>query len=535
MKNIFKKSAYLSALVLCFGIIISCEEDFTNINSGVVSNTKFSTNDTIIDVLVSNVPVDRIRTDGLDLLGAPFFGFQGQYLLGAYVNENYESFEASIVSQVLINTGLQRVSFSNPGNLRVETTIDTVFLRIPYQATLQSNTTRPVYSLDSVIGNDAFDLNIFEISAFLNTLNPADPSKRNRYFSDTDYRQRTTDTLNVPASRVFRPTPNDTLLIVKRRNSLGEVHKLDSIRYATTQSPDLALPMAIIGLKKSFAEETFLNNYETPNFASQTAFNDFFRGIIIEAKEKNQGTGQRSGSLISFNLRDAASDAGKSLIEVYYTNTFFGANNQIDTVLTQNHTFQLGGVINNKYNVTNRVYPVNNEVILQGAAGSEAEVKILEPAQLDFLKSKNWLVNDAALTFYINQDSDTTNVPFRLYLYKNGVDELGNTELSQIKDVNTEGEFTFSGVLRYDANNKKDSYTFKITDYLSDFLSGETSDNPPLRLKVFNTSDIPTSATNASFTGYSWNPKAVTILNGDATANGTRRAQLKISYTEKEN
>jgi hypothetical protein len=89
-----------------FAGVISCEEDFIDIRSGVVSNTKFSTNDTILEVLVSNAPIENIRADGLSLSGTPFFNRQGQYLLGAYINDQYENIEASIVSQISINISL---------------------------------------------------------------------------------------------------------------------------------------------------------------------------------------------------------------------------------------------------------------------------------------------------------------------------------------------------------------------------------------------------------------------------------------------
>jgi hypothetical protein len=149
------------------------------------------------------------------------------------------------------------------------------------------------------------------------------------------------------------------------------------------------------------------------------------------------------------------------------------------------------------------------------------------------LRAKNWLINDAALTFYINQDSDTTNVASQLYLYKRG-ESLNSSAVttSHIKDILSEGIVSFGGFLERE-NNKKDHYTFRITDYLSDILSGATDYNPPLRLKVYNTSD--TQITDTIFKNYNWNPKTISILNGDENLNGVRRAQLKISYTKKNN
>lgn len=537
MKKIIRKSAFLGVLVFVFAGVISCEKDFTDIGSGVVSNTKFSTKDTVLDVLVSNTPIESVRADGLDLTAQPFFGFQGQYLLGTYINDTYEDIEASIVSQININPTLELVSYTNEDvELDVVTKIDTAFLRLPYYATLQSNTDRPIYTLDSVIGNQSlpFTLNIYELETYLSTLNPSDPTKRNAFSSDEVYQTKSTS-LTAVENMDFVPTPNDTLVIIKRRNSLGDLYTTDTIRYTSNANSEIPLPMAIIPLKKSFIQEVFLDNYGTSNFASQNAFNNYFRGILIEAKEKTHASGDRGGSLISFNLRNSSVSSLNPFIEVYYTNTFFKKNTtEIDTVITKTHTYQLGGIANNKFKMSNRTYPVNNEVKIQGAAGSEASIQILNGNELTDLRSKNWLINDASLTFYINQAADTTIAPYRLYLYKKGDNGNGGTILSQIKDVYSEGEFSFGGGLEYE-NNKKDRYNFRITDYVSDLLSGKTNYNPTLALKVFTISDVPAIVGDTIYNRYNWNPKAVSILNGDKAVNGTRRAQLKISYTEKKN
>ena len=529
VKKSIRKTAQIGVMFLLFAGVISCEKDFTDIGTNVVSNTKFTTHDTILEVLLSNVPIENVRADGLDLTDAPYFGFQGQYLLGVHNRDQYEKIEASIISQVNINTALSISTFTNPDNLVFETSIDTAFLKLPYYSTLVSNTDKPEYTLDSIIGDKAipFTLNIYELETYLNTLNPADPTKRNRFLSNETYQNK-----GIPLTEIedfdFMPTTKDTLVIIKRRNSLGDLYETDTVKYTNNPSSEIPLPMAIIPLKKSFVKEKFLDNYETPNFASQNAFNDYFRGLVIEAKEKTKG-----GSLISFNLRNSSISSLRPLIEVYYTNTFFKKNStEIDTVIKVNHSYQLGGIINNKYNMTDKVYTTNNQVILQGAAGSEAKVEILNSTELEALKQKNWLINDASLTFYINQNADTTAIPSRLYLYKRGENSNGSAILGQVKDVYSEGAVLFGGALLKN-NNKKDRYTFRITDYLSDLIGGETNYAPPLRLKVYNISDFPASAGDTIFRPYSWNPKAVTILNGDESINGIRRAKLKISYTKK--
>lgn len=522
MRNIIRKSVYVGVLFLIFSGIISCEKDFTDIGTSIIGNSKFSTKDTILEVLVTNAPVESVIADGLSLTG----GLQDQYLLGNYVNDDYESVEASIISQVAINTSSELVTYDNPDNLEVVTTIDTVFIKLPYQATLISNTTRPIYELDSVIGNQElpFTLNVYELDTYLSRLNQTDPTKVNQYLSNATYQNKGIQ-LNELADIDFTPSVNDTLMIIKRRTNDGNLYATDTVKYTTTSNANLPLPIAFIPLKKNFGQNVFLDNFGGDNFASQDVFNNYFRGITIEAKEKTHASGEKGGSLIGFDFSNTSSTLNPS-IEIYYTNTFL-RNGTIDTVFTRNRSFQLSGIVNNSFKMTDKVYPSNNEVKLQGLAGSEATVKILNGTELTDLRNKNWLINDAALTFYVNQSSDITIVPNNLFLYKNG----GGTNLSHVKDSYSEQSF-FGGALENESDNPN-KYTFKITDYISDLLSGETDYSPELRLKVFNTSDTPISDT--IYKNYNWSPKAVTILNHDETLNGTRRAQLKISYSERKN
>lgn len=534
VKKFLKRSIVLLILFSFLIFVVSCEKDFTEINTDVISNTKFDVKDTIIDIIVTNAPVDNVRGDALGLNFAPFSGLQGQYLLGVNINDDYEDVEASIVSQIGINTSAKLATYENPDNLPFATQIDTVFIKIPYQATLLSNTDKPEYRLDSVIGNAPFTVNVYRLNTYLSVLNPDDPSKINTYMSDFDYDydNASGNELNEILDMEFVPNTKDTLFKITRRSADGNLFDTDSIRFTTTSNIGVPIPMAVIPLKKSFAKEVFLDNFEGVNFASQDVFNDYFRGIVIEAKERATATNDRDGSLISFSMNNGSSELNPS-IEIYYTNTYFKQNtNEIDTVVKQNRSFQLSGIINNSFKMANRTYPDDNQVVLQGLAGSEANVQLLSNIQLDDLRAKNWLINDASISFYINQSIDTTLAPFRLYMYKKGQNASNATVLSQIKDTYTEGNLFAGDLIR--ENNKKDRYTFRITDYISDLLNGETVYNPDLRLKVHNATDGPLSVIDTIFRSYNWSPKAIYILNHEQT-NGDRRAQLKISYSQKKN
>lgn len=497
--------------------VLSCEEDFTNIDSNVLTNTQFNTNSTTVDVTTENSALNRVQSDnisrGLD-----------QYLLGVYASPDYEKLEASIVSQLSITTGIQVIDDENiyGADTTVVTKMDTVFLKIPYQVTL--NTEGDAYELDSIIGigdqTKAFTLNVYRSNTYINQLNPSDPSKVNTFFSD-DVFEKTGDPLGTNSA--FKPNVNDTAVVISRRLYNNTIATKDTLQLFSSSTSIVPIPFIRIPLNKEKFRELFLDKYGTGEFDSQDAFNNYFRGLILEA------TGDE-GSLLSLNFNSTNSALIPS-IEAYYTNTVLKSGTTILDTITKNNSFPLSGFRVNTFKMNdgnNKVYPENGEIIIQGTAGNEGSVSLFNQTKIDELRSNNWLINDAALTFYINQNADTSHVPDRLYIYKDNTSINGG--YSQVTDVLTESAFDgIAGQLERDNTGKVEKYTFKLTDYVSDILNGETDYSPALRIKAFNPSDLPT--TDTIFNNFSWNPKAVTLF-GNSTA---KKAVLKISYSENNN
>lgn len=507
-----KKSAYISVFILFITIVVSCEKDFQDIATSVVSNTKFETKDTILDIVITNKQITSVRADGLTIGGT-----LGQYLLGVYNNPNYEKVEASIVSQLALDTG---ISFKDVGervygnDTTIVTTIDTVFLKLPYQATLKTGTTSE-YTLDSIIGDQTrpFTLNLYRTDTYMSRLDPVNPSKASNFQSDKTY-QLLPGELNAQINYPFMPKATDTIMLYKRRLSNGTIYTTDTVKLSNNN------PFARIALDETKMKQIFVDQYDTSNFETQDAIEQYFKGLYIQA------TGNE-GSLISFNITTSNLSLRPS-IEVRYTKTVLkGGTTVLDTIKKSN-SFLLSNFSTSVYKMDEKVFPNNGNIVLQGTAGNMAQVQILAANELNALRSKNWLINDASLTFYVNQNiagTDTIVTPFKLFLYKDGALK------SQIKDILTEGPESFGGNLIIN-NNKPDYYTFKITDYISDLLSGESNYNPTLGLKVLNSSDIPTTTTDSLITNYSWTPKVVTLLN-HLNSNGARKARLKISYSKK--
>jgi hypothetical protein len=516
VKIFIKRSVFLSALFLIFSGIISCEKDFNDIGTTIINNSQFATNDTILEVEISMVSIDQVRGDGIGLPA----GILGQYLLGVYNNNNYQKIEASIVSQLGIFSNFDVVGGEDTDTTDVHTEFDLAILRIPYQATLTSVNPR-VYSLDSVIGNreTPFTLNVYEIDRFLNNLDPVNPSQGNSYQSNltsADY-SPIGSALNADMNYQFIPSETDTVYYFDRTLKSQETFK-DSIKLAN------GIPFATIPLNKQKFEE-FMSKYDNAEFDSQDAFNNYFRGILLEA------TGS-DGSLVSLSLSDIPPS-----VELYYTNTVTNSTTgTVTDTIQKNDSYQLTGVRNSLYKMSGSGTASGNQFPIQGTSGTMANIKIFKDG-LAGLQAKNWLVNDASLTFYVDQNTvgfDTIATPSRLFLYKNGVDASNNPNPSVLKDLLSEGPDVFGGLRELSDDKRPNKYNFRITDYVSDLLSGASNYNPVLGLKVYNPTDSPTTDTIVN--SYNWNPKAVMLFNhlpADGELEGTRKAQLKISYSER--
>lgn len=514
VKEILRKSIYFGVVVSFLAFVVSCEEDFADLGSNVISNLKFDTNSIEYDVTVENSPLTELQTDNITRQ-------PGQYLLGVYNNPDYEKLEASIVSQLAVTSGLRVVDRNYGADTTVVTKIDTVYLKIPYQATL--NGTTGVYEIDSVFGDilKPFNLNVYRSNTFMNEFNPLDPTKRNSYKSNDVFEKIGTE-LNSTIDYPFIPNESDTIIAIKRRSHDDSVVRTDTVKITFSITNTAPIPFGRVPLDKAQLKSLLLDKLESSEFESQAAFNNYFRGIILEA------TGNE-GSLLSLNLNNTNTDLIPS-IEIYYTNTVLVSGNSVDTIIHKNNSFPFSGFKVNTFKMDEKTYPNNNEVKIQGTAGSEGKLQLLTPAVVNELRSKDWLINDATITMYINQSADTSNVPERLYLYKSY--NIGTSEItSQIKDAYTEANFGgIGGNLNRDDNGKKDHYTFNITDYISDIVSGEINNFPDLKVKAYNRSDEPFSLSDTIFTNFSWNPKTVTLFN---SLNSSRKPVLKISYSER--
>ncbi len=516
-----KQFALFSVFIVA---ILSCESDIEGIGTNIVENGVFTSNQYNSDVKTYNKNILKRKAKSL-----------GQYLLGVYHTNDFGKLEASIVTQLA-----PPVDF----DFGTDPVIDTVILTIPYQSTRIGNIdvdvagetiAVPEFELDSIFGDQTvdFNLNVYELTSYLNTLDPANPSELLEYYTDYTYNYNA----NPLYSGTFKPNAKDTVVYVNRPEVIIDyntmAYDVDTIKN-TNSVPAIRLP-----LDKTFFVNNFLQNANL--LESNEAFVTFFKGLYIEATENTNS----KASVLSLNL------SLESNVTIYYTNTIvvdetiYDVDQNGDGVIEaganvrtkQSATFIFSGITTNTYardyttstanDFLTSPNTVNGEekLFVQGAAGSIALIDLFTNDDLNTLRTNNWLINEANLTFYIDQTAENLNIPEKLFLYN-------YDENAQIIDMFTQGPDLIDGNLLRDDDENPLSYTVDITDYVSKILTPtDPITSSTLAIRVYNPLDIPTSTLDTEIKDYSWSPKGV-VLHGNQSSDVDKRVKLEITYTE---
>ncbi|MEN8186542.1 MAG: DUF4270 domain-containing protein [Bacteroidota bacterium] len=541
--NIFKNVGVV--LLLIFGIV-ACEKDIEDIGVDLVDNGAFDVGGETVDVVAYNIDIDSSRVDNNG-------EFKPGYLMGVYHNDDFGYINSTLISQLRIPyTGID--FGQNP-------TIDKVVLDIPYfyedfRDTIKDNSGNDIaftnLKLDSIYGNTdiEFQIKISELETFLNTLDPEDPTQNKKYYSDRDYSKSNQIYLGN-----FKPNRNDTVLYVERESVIigkdpddgSFIYDRDTVKNVKVFNGDsLAVPSMKFILNEDYIRTKFVDQSGSYVFDSNDNFINYFKGLYIEAIGNH-------GSLVNANV-----NGGK--MTIYYTNeeekdegdeedlNFNGVKGEEGITINVKHemSFSLSGVKSNKIErdyggseVENKL--INPDIIngedklyVQGAAGSEAVIKLFSDESIQEIINNNWLINEANLTVYVDRDaSESDDVPKRLYLYKYKTN-------SAVEDLTFKGPEIFGGTLEYKEEGIPSEYVpyrykFRITKYISDLLKNYDplqSESAVLALRSYHPTDFNSTNPLDTIVGdYSWVPRGV-VLHGNFPKENDKRIRLEIKYSK---
>ena len=348
-----------------------------------------------------------------------------------------------------------------------------------------------IYEIDSIYGNHEarFDLKVYELKYYLSQYDPTtDFQKNSKFFSNTDYFQ----------SGFFGETLHDgpyQLNFEELRFNYQEddpdTEDVDERETVETRlTPRIRLP-----LDKSFFQEKILDQEGKSVFSNEDNFSKHLRGIIIKADNFEDDL---------YLLLDIANSRIRIEYEFDQVNTNGTEDDTSDDVTEkESKTFLLSFGLNfNTIKNSNSNAQIDQEIL--AGQGDEPSQKIFLSGNglfstlrlfddehqgdqlLDEIRDNQWVINEANLVLYIDQDQynllDPSQFPDRLYLYKYdyGIPitdfTIDNTVNNSAKNRN---KYIYGGILELDDEDKPYSYKFRITDHVNRLI---TNDSTNLRL-----------------------------------------------------
>lgn len=332
-----------------------------------------------------------------------------------------------------------------------------------------NNLTTPLpklYAIDSLFGDrDAtFNVSVSKLNYFLRQLDPEKNFEQSQaYYSDFQINSYKEETLFNQAIQL----DFDEVAIVT-----------DTIKIA---------PRMRIALDPDFFQQTLINKEGSSELSSIENWQDYFRSIAIE-------TSNFSTPLLMLL------DVTNMLVRVEYDYQTKETNDAgAEVIVTKNNQFLLNAAAAIKFNTLIQSTPpdaILNDIVstsqqehiaLSGGLGSVAILNLFEDNEvLEALKGQPWLLNEANLTLYVNQqetDFYNSSLPQRLYL-SNADNAAPIIDFTQdTSATSTLSRLVYGGYLVEE--EEKQYYKIRITDHLRNIISNDST-NVPLQLSLSN-------------------------------------------------
>lgn len=408
-----------------------------------------------------------------------------------------------------------------------------------------------IYEIDSIFGNReaTFDLKVYELKYYLSQYDPAtDFEKESKFFSNTDFYERgffgqtlhnDSYQLNFEELR-FNYTEDDP--------ETEDVDERETVESRLT-------PRIRIALDHDFFQEMILDQEGESVFSDQDSFSEHLRGLIIKTDNFDEDIYMlldlnRARVWIEYEydevdtnetLSDTSDDVTDKKTKTFSLN--FGTH--FSTIKSNNLNSQVDQEIlatqNNKS--SQKMYLSGN--------GLFSTLRLFEEERdgdqaLDRLRENQWVISEANLVMYIDQDqyspSEEDQLPDRLYLYKYETGfplsdfSLDNTVNNSEKNRD---KYVYGGILELDDTNRPYRYKFRITDHINRLISKDSANVqlglvPSSGIGILNNKRAET--VDQTFINYPatavLNPKGVILHGSQSQSHPEEGLKLEIFYTE---
>lgn len=520
MKKLKNKTSLSSvSKIFCLGLLttfffVSCDDDFSEVGSNIVDNPNFEA--LLFDEAAIEAQTRKLKRVQTNNLSGYSFGF--------YEDEVYGKKTSNFLTQL---------SLSNPDpDFLVDPVLDSVVLTLPYFSTVTDIEDEDyIYKLDSVYGDAPINFSIYESEYFLRDIDPDNDYENQAYYSDqADLFEQHLSALPLKEVSNFQPSNKATIYFEENDD---EEEGQDTIKSA----PSLRIKLPI-----EFFQEKILDQQGSDVLLSNANFRNYLRGLYFKAESIN---GDGNLTYFNFNAAQAGSNNPAANITLYFKTYLEEDYTEEDTAVSKEYRLDLGpkkvNVFENEYETA----PQDDKLYLKGGEGSIAEINLFpDQNQLDSIREKDWLINEANLIFYVdeNQVADNSKQPERIFIY-----DLNNNRVldDYIFDASTNENNPLTsrtvhlGRLSKDENGSH-FYKLRITK-LIDNIVNEDSTNTRLGVSVSQNVNI-SSLLKAEFNDpaveiekvpstQSISPEG-TVLYGPNAATEQKKLKLKIFYTE---
>ena len=408
-----------------------------------------------------------------------------------------------------------------------------------------------VYEIDSIYGNReaSFDLKIYELKYYLSQYDPAtDFAKNSKFFSNTDYLKSGFYGKTLHNERYQLNFEELRFNYEEDNPDTEDEDERESIE--TRLTPRIRVP-----LEREFFQEKILDQEGEAVFINDDNFAQHLRGLIIKADNFDDDL------YMLLDINNARISIEYDYDEVN-TNTTVDDTSD-DTIEKSSKTYLINfglyfntidkNIINSQVEqeiLASQSNAPSQQMYLSGS-GLFSTLRLFDQGSegdklLDELRENKWLINEANLIIYIDQNQysslNKSQFPDRLYLYKYDTG-FPLTDFSIDNTVNdneiNRSKYIYGGILELDDQNKPYRYKFRITDHVNRLIKNDST-NIPLGLVpcngINNIQLKKAEIVDQGFINYPataiLNPKGV-ILHGSQSENHPQGGlKLEIFYTE---
>ena len=566
MKRIYLMIAKGLLCVFAISLFFACEDEMNTTGSGIVNEVNFETN---VASDFSLVSYTKNYPEGVQTNGVPVG------VLGIYNDAVYGKTTASFLSQMT----LSRFSPEFGDN----TVVDSVVLTLPYFSSLVETDTdgNSTYTIDSTFANSGpVKLSVYRSNFFLNDLDPdsgfedlavylsddiTNPSGSiNESLVEGEQLQVELDAMGVPNAEelakleMFLPDDSEIILTTPETDDDGEPLDDGSVVETARLAPSLR-----VKLDTQYWQDTIIGQEGNTTLLNPNSFNDYFRGLYFKVESIND-----EGHLTFFNLENAS-------INIFYS--FEGSDDSGDLgglssdgegnielsmsgISLVNYENDFNATIEDAYQTVDETEGEEN-LYLKGGDGSIAVVDLFGPrfdlgdgeefqSELEILRSCGIIVNEANLTFFVDQDEAAAGLgqaePERIFIYdidnnRTLLDGAIDSSIGAFGAVDSRTNH-LGRLERTDEDNLDSpgvSYRIRLTQHINNIIKNDST-NVRLAIAVSqnvlvdNTSLI--AGTGDLETGQRVPVSSVispegTILHGNLSTDETKKLRLKIYYT----